>query len=505
MLCGSGLIGTHLQSRTTLTCSLFFGKRVSSTESVGSVAQSVMGVPQAVVQRHLGCTMLASTSPIGVSRSHERNHTIIVCVSNGADSGDLRSFSAFEEEEPGFWTRPGGFDLVQSNVPSPIDSDDIDLYVKKVAKKYHERDEFKESSRRLFRTVFEFHNWAEHRATSRYQRHISGMFDSRVVRGIASPLIAVAFLAIVVATGHELINYGVIVIPDALKDVVFINSSLPMSLTSSILGLLLVFRTNSSYSRWLDARKNWGLLVNRSRDVVRQYLTWLCEEEDEQYSGMLCRWVVALAYCLKCHLRENEDAVKKLRELEILHERELEALSKVRNKPLYAMQVLTMTVKALAQKNPNSQPIVMNLELNITQLEDVCGSCERILKTPIPLSYTRHTSRFMIIWLSLLPFALWESCGWGMVPLTAAITLLTLGVEEIGVIIEEPFSVLPLERICATIASDVKEIRSYGSARREPTRRDSMNRDPKWTDPSALASGSTEGPIIPVSHLMPRE
>ena len=31
-----------------------------------------------------------------------------------------------------------------------------------------------------------------------------------------------------------------------------------------------VFRTNSSYSRWLDARKTWGLVLNRSRDLVRQ-------------------------------------------------------------------------------------------------------------------------------------------------------------------------------------------------------------------------------------------
>ena len=29
-------------------------------------------------------------------------------------------------------------------------------------------------------------------------------------------------------------------------------------------------RTNASYSRWLDARKTWGLLINRSRDLVRQ-------------------------------------------------------------------------------------------------------------------------------------------------------------------------------------------------------------------------------------------
>ena len=29
-------------------------------------------------------------------------------------------------------------------------------------------------------------------------------------------------------------------------------------------------RTNASYARWLDARKNWGTLTNRSRDLTRQ-------------------------------------------------------------------------------------------------------------------------------------------------------------------------------------------------------------------------------------------
>ncbi len=28
--------------------------------------------------------------------------------------------------------------------------------------------------------------------------------------------------------------------------------------------------TNSSYGRWDEARKMWGLIVNRSRDFVRQ-------------------------------------------------------------------------------------------------------------------------------------------------------------------------------------------------------------------------------------------
>ncbi len=41
-------------------------------------------------------------------------------------------------------------------------------------------------------------------------------------------------------------------------------------LTSFALSLLLVFRTNASYERWDSARKMWGLVLNRSRDIVRQ-------------------------------------------------------------------------------------------------------------------------------------------------------------------------------------------------------------------------------------------
>jgi ion channel-forming bestrophin family protein len=44
----------------------------------------------------------------------------------------------------------------------------------------------------------------------------------------------------------------------------------PFNLTSFALSLLLVFRTNTSYSRWNEARKIWGGMLNRTRDISRQ-------------------------------------------------------------------------------------------------------------------------------------------------------------------------------------------------------------------------------------------
>lgn len=61
------------------------------------------------------------------------------------------------------------------------------------------------------------------------------------------------------------------------------------------------------------------------------------------------------------------------------------------------------------------------------------------------------TSRFIILWLGLLPVALWSQLGWSSVPSEAFIAFCFLGIEEIGVQIEEPFSILALEAICESV------------------------------------------------------
>ncbi len=45
-------------------------------------------------------------------------------------------------------------------------------------------------------------------------------------------------------------------------------------------------------------------------------------------------------------------------------------------------------------------------------------------------------------------FTLWHACGWGTLPVSVAIAFLLLGIEEIGVQVEEPFAILPLGAPC---------------------------------------------------------
>ena len=53
----------------------------------------------------------------------------------------------------------------------------------------------------------------------------------------------------------------------------------------------------------------------------------------------------------------------------------------------------------------------------------------------------------------LLPLALWEPLGkswnhWAVIPAEVIIAFFLFGIEEVGIQIEEPFSILPLEVMC---------------------------------------------------------
>lgn len=95
---------------------------------------------------------------------------------------------------------------------------------------------------------------------------------------------------------------------------------------------------------------------------------------------------------------------------------------------------------------------------NLTKLEDMLGACERIFKTPIPLAYSRHTHRFLIIWLTILPYALWSTFDWVTLIVAPLISLLLSGINEIGIDVEEPFSLLPLAAIADTALRDCTQI-----------------------------------------------
>jgi len=84
--------------------------------------------------------------------------------------------------------------------------------------------------------------------------------------------------------------------------------------------------------------------------------------------------------------------------------------------------------------------------------------------TYLMLYFCRHTSRLLFIWSNMIPFAIYPVCGpFFTLPTTIGISYSLMGIEDIGVQLEEPFNILPLRQMSDGVYSGVDFVASVYS------------------------------------------
>jgi len=131
---------------------------------------------------------------------------------------------------------------------------------------------------------------------------------------------------------------------------------------------------------------------------------------------------------------------------------EAKPIDEAGNRQLRALFYLSRCIESL----PLSERQRIEVDKACVIIGDTMGGTERVYGTPVPLSYTRHTSRFLTVWLLLLPLALYEPFAYtwnhiGMIPASAIISVFLFGIEEISIMLEEPFSILALPGMVASM------------------------------------------------------
>jgi ion channel-forming bestrophin family protein len=228
-----------------------------------------------------------------------------------------------------------------------------------------------------------------------------------------------------------------------------------------VLGLLLVFRTNTAYERFWEGRKLWGSTINTVRNLARQIWAIVIEQDpvDRAEKKATLYLLVAFAVATKLHLRQSP--VNHELEALLSHSRYIK-LKMMNNPPLeIAFWIEDYLQRQHQRDRLNShQLIAMQQLLNL--LVDNLGGCERILKTPIPLAYTIHLKQLLLLYCLTLPFQLVSELGWWTGAIVALISFTLFGIEEIGIEIENPFGCdpndLPLDAICETMLRNVEDL-----------------------------------------------
>jgi ion channel-forming bestrophin family protein len=239
------------------------------------------------------------------------------------------------------------------------------------------------------------------------------------------------------------------------------GSSLGGAIPSIVLGLLLVFRTNTAYERFWEGRKAWGELVNVTRNLARQIWVFVeePEEHDRQGKVAILHLLVAFATATKLHLRQ-EPPNHELKPLILEHQ--FQALTAIQNPPL---QIAVWIEDYLQQQYKLGRVYIYQLTLLNTflgRMVDVLGACERILKTPMPLAYAIHLKQLLLLYCLLLGFQFVGELGLWTGPVVAIISFALFGIEEIGLEIENPFGYdlndLPLDTICNTMLHNIEDL-----------------------------------------------
>eukprot|EP00958_Prasinococcus_capsulatus_P029093 scaffold7262_cov538-Prasinococcus_capsulatus_cf.AAC.3 len=303
----------------------------------------------------------------------------------------------------------------------------------------------KEEGRLYYRLQYGKADWIKHRARNRYVRHLQTLLFSQTLRNIAAPMYMVTFASCIALCIHNFSQF----IPQTILAMFMYQTALPVTVTASMLALLLVFRTNNSFARWRDARGAWGIFTTKSRNLVRQVCGWL---PDGEVKDKCVNYMIAFGYALNQRLREEPLEVHHIDKF--LTPEEVEKVRSAYHQPLYCLQCITALVRS-QQIHPQLET---EIDGNMTHIEEFVGLCENMLRNPIPLSYTRHTSRAMLLWLIFLPFALVSSCQFAVIPVCLFVSFVVLGIEEVGVNIEEPYTILPLELVCNEIEKSSYDI-----------------------------------------------
>ncbi|KAG8743272.1 hypothetical protein FRC11_013917, partial [Ceratobasidium sp. 423] len=109
------------------------------------------------------------------------------------------------------------------------------------------------------------------------------------------------------------------------------------------------------------------------------------------------------------------------------------------NVPLEITFYLSSYISALQQRKVIDVPTTNTLLLGLNQLVDSLSGLERVLASPIPFSYGAQLWTSCFLYLTFLPFQLWQSLKYITIPATATVSFIFFGFLAAGEEIEDPF------------------------------------------------------------------
>jgi len=282
--------------------------------------------------------------------------------------------------------------------------------------------------------LWDLHDWEKHTSPRRMWRHLVFWPKSTILRRLYSMLLVLSAWSLLVYRFR-------ICLPAAA-----------VSYSVSPLALLLAFRVNAANARFAEARSQWGRAIFAARELAANIAVDV--NVPSSTKDGCARAICCFGWAVKASLRGVADLELVLNAL-LAPEAAIWVMTQ--KKPSLA---LLMLVRKWLAPHPIPLASAQAIASCIADLNLCYGGMERILSTPLSPTYGRHTSRGLMLWLAMLPCALVASGVSNVFSLLVTqlgVAYVMLGIDEIGIQIEQPFDVLPLYGMATVLTRDVQE------------------------------------------------
>lgn len=246
----------------------------------------------------------------------------------------------------------------------------------------------------------------------------------------------------------------------------FTRISIPIAIPTmlgTVISLLLAFKSNQAYDRWWEARTIWGAIVNDSRTLTRQLLTFIDTSLDTDQQRIFCERMakrqIAWCHSLSRHLRGHDPMTGLER---FISSEDIDAVKRYSNIPMALLELQGNDLRNAYKLGWINEYQQVEIDKTLTRFSNEMGGCERIKNTIFPATYSVYTHFSVILFILLLPFGLIEYFGIVEVPLVIAISSSFFLIEKMAIHLQDPFENKPTDTptstISRTIERDIKQM-----------------------------------------------
>ncbi|KAL4920571.1 Bestrophin, RFP-TM, chloride channel-domain-containing protein [Aspergillus aurantiobrunneus] len=259
---------------------------------------------------------------------------------------------------------------------------------------------------------------------------------------------------------HAVFTAFVICLDRYVFDTVGLPNSIIPSL-SIVVGLMLVFRNQTSYNRFWDGRNGMATIHTTIRNLVRTILTNAYStahsptHPEKADIERTIRILTAIPFAVKNHLRAEWGAA-----FGTLLGSDLSETGTATYNPVYAGLLpaelegyedeglglpfqLTFFVDGFIKRGVERgwfhAPGASQMQAQLNTLMDAYGKMETIRLTPIPVAHLIHQKQVLALYGCVLPFAMVDDMGWWTIPIVSLVIFTLYGIEGIGSQLEDPF------------------------------------------------------------------